>query len=190
MTDFITPADLKNLGYTSYPPNDILTAMCTGITSIVENFCNQPIQKTLTTEFINVRFAITGYNKLFPSYLPIISVEDLKVYETLTTFVQVPQSSYVIDKRIGGLLVDNGYHGRLRISYYHGYETTPEQIKQAAILIGANLINDYLKREHTNLDDVIKIKDENQELQFSQDAISDNIPPSARKLLMNYRRIR
>ncbi|GEM_PF-5410534 len=190
MANFIVAADLKDLGYKDYPPDSVLTSMCDKVTAFINNFCNQPILKTLTTEFIDVRFSARDLNKLFPSYLPLISVESLKMCPSLQTTIDVPLTSYQIDNRLGCVLLDKGYYGRIRISYYSGYETVPNDIKQAAIIIASNLISDYIKRENINMDDVVKVKDENQELQFSQDIKSTDISSAARKLLLNYRKIR
>ena len=191
MTAYITKTDILTLGYKDLPDDDILEDICISASAIADNFCNQPLGNTTTEEFVDVVLSNSGIsNKIFPSYLPIISVDYVKVYYGINQYEDILVTDYEIDNRSGCIDVVQSVYGKIKIGYKHGYATIPNNAKRAIILIASNLLSDFIKREQTGFEGLRVIEDNALKLQFFADIKNDIIPSSARRILLNYRRVR
>ena len=188
--NYIDVTDLENLGYDVLPSAEQLTSICEMASGIADNFCLQPLGKTTTDETVKVRPSSSWHNKLFTSFLPVIQVNSIKVWQGKNNFTDVPVEDCTIDTRLGCILIPSIYCGDIKINYDHGYVAIPADAKRAVISIGANLISDFKRRKQFNLEGVSEITDDKQKVKFFNTADEEDIPTSASSILMRYRKIR
>jgi len=187
---YIIPEDLYMLGYQELPDTNVKSDICEAVTTIIDNYCLQPISSTAYDGIINIKLTkTTGYNKIFVPFLPIISITSISSVYSMNESTLITASNYRINNNLGCIEIETTYYDDLQVLYTHGYETIPDAIKRAALHIASKLISDINKREQIKQDGVIKIKDNQLEITYDAKLI-DSIPNPAKELLMNYRRIR
>lgn len=190
-TSYITKSDLMLLGYSPMPENVVQDDICIAASALADNFCLQTLGRTATTEVVYVKkTASSGYNKIFPAFLPILSISSIKNYYTLKEFTDVSPENYDINNHDGCVDITPSNYGKMVITYDHGYDVIPDDAKRAVIIIASNLLSDWRKRGQTEYDNIKALDDNTLKMQFFDDTNNDNIGPSARRLLLNYRRVR
>lgn len=190
MSSYIEITDLQGLGYDTLPPDNQLTSICSMASSIADNFCLQSIGSQTTEEIVDVKYNPNGNNKLFPSYLPVIKINSISKYYDKINSYAIDKEYCDIDNRLGCILLGGTECGKIKINYDHGYETIPDDAKRAVISIAANLISDYKRRKQFNLEGVSEITDDKQKVKFFDSASEEDIPQSAKSILLRYRKIR
>lgn len=183
---YIERKDLTNLGYSEYPSDQILDDICLAASEIANNFCLQSLGRENNIETLT----ISRSGKLFISFLPVLVVNSISLVNGTNIIKTLDSSEYLISNR-GGYIELPYYCGyQAKIDYDHGYDPIPSDIKRALISIGANLISDIKRRAQVNFENVSEIVDNKQKIKFFNDAYSEDIPQSAKSILMKYKRVR
>ena len=191
MTAYILPQDLMNLGYSPMPSLQISEFICESASRIADNFCLQSLGRVTNSEIIHVNRTKSGlYNKIFTDFLPIVSVNYIYNYYSLNNYNVVDPSNYVIDNKQGCVLINQQYSERMLINYASGYDVLPNDAWNAVLLIAASLLSDTRMRSQTDFEGVKSIQDNLMKMDFYSSNGEDTINPSAKKLLMKYKKVR
>ena len=191
MTPYITRNDLIALGYSPMPDSDVQDDICLVASVIADNFCQQTLGISTDEESINVKLSKSdNYNKAFTSFLPVNKINSIKKYFSLNQYVTVDPQDYAINNKGGYVELTCDNYGRLAISYDHGYSTIPEQAKRAVILIAANLLSEWRKRGQTNYERIKSLTDNVMKMEFFDESANEVISPTAKKLLLKFKRVR
>lgn len=189
-SSYISASDLLSLGYDPMPEMAIQSSICATASRLVDNFCLQPIGLTTSSENITVKTCSGQFNKIFTKNLPIVSIMSVQQRASIGNYIDIPTSKFEINNSLGYIEAVKNVQGNLKISYTHGYLEIPEQIKVATLLIASNLLSDWRRRSQTNYENVASLADNTMKMSFFNDANNNDIPISARNILMAYRRKR
>lgn len=187
---YIEIEDLDVLGYTNIPATIELADICESACAIADNFCMQSLGETTDEEFLDIKSNQCPYGSIFPSFLPVTQINTLQTFLGISNFLDIPKEECLIDNRAGFILISSCYSGKVKIDYNHGYKIIPADVKRAIISIAGNLISDYIRRTQFDLEGVSEITDDKQKVKFFNTVDDVDIPESAKKILLKYKRVR
>lgn len=189
--DYITKTDLVGIGYdlTSVPDAD-LAAICKNASLVLDGYVGMSLAEQEVTEKTS---GICKDDKIlvFPKVTPVQTVDNIRVYYDLQNSLTIAGTSAFIDNdRCFIAIPYSGTEGEsyfIEANYTGGYETIPEDVKQAAILIAAPMLSDWFMGKNPGFHDLQEVQDGL--LKFSRKK-SPAIPETAKLLLAKYKRVR
>lgn len=185
---YITETDLAQLGHDLSGVN--VAGICQRAEAMVDGEIGQPV--LAKTSLISV--TVNKQGRMFvvtPNFLPIISVEYIRLYKPDLSMADVTGGFIFTD---GGsilfppIVCDLSLPAAIR--YKHGYELEdiPADIKQAALIVAKALLDDVKATAMAGLGGVTSVSDNGRSVSTSGAAIQ--VPQPAKDLLAEYRRVR
>lgn len=183
---YITTTDIQNLGYDLTGVD--VEGICLRAVGMVDGEIGQSVEPTLTLEAVSV-YRSGRMLAVIPNYLPVISIEYIRMYRGDLTTVDVTSGFMFTD---GGVIlfpavpVDLSLPAALK--YQHGYSQVPADIKQAALIVADALLNAQKTTTMAGIGGVKSISDGGRSVSIGGAVIE--LPQAAKDLLAKYRRVR
>lgn len=190
MAKFIEIADLAVLGYDTTNTDDqtALDGICELASNIAQNYCRQPFTLTESTEEHSV-YVRNGEFKIFPSNLPIVNVETILIQNWFVTTIDVSQ--FRINSTMSAIIaktpsVTNAVKN-VFVTYKHGFDTIPDELKKAVLLVAQPFLDDYFFTKTTGLGGVQQARAGEQSISRKDE---NDLTPQVKTMLDKYRRVR